>query len=601
MAGLFSTFFSSLFGSSHTKDEEPDDGGLAEFAKQLAQELDEEAKSGKKRAGVSADNVLKVQQGSHGAKAYLLDTSDFQKVIAKELRDSVAPVTEGILKTRCGEKGAGYMNVHKLYVFNVRREDAVEEYNAAMDVIDAIGERLLGDRYTTGERMKIPVATIIPDEFFTPNGSFDLKKANQTVDWVRESGTHGPANVNWETGEVSVAVGAPNWKPNKTTPIDVQNKEWQEQHHTSAQKISGEWQEIAPTQKKVEEKQWSEINVPKPEKTSPKEWSEIKNPAAEEAQTATNTEQPAAIPAEEKQWSTINVPKPEKATPKEWSEIEKSTAEETSLEINTEQPTPIRAEIKQPVIEKVEPTNLKQLGTLILAFRPSWLAREETINTYAGCAYRKVSGVVLTGEQIYPDDYDPAIILKIDQALADQALIHLKQTNHIEQKTIVLPFHFISLAQQNSPLKNLLELDETIRKSIWIEIVGLGSNASPNRISTIISTYQGKVGAIGLRFDLGEVSRAMIERSKADFLSCDVESSTLHGLQMRGLEQDLPDLLNMAKTCKMDMCTWGLRNRQDLMFALQEGSTLINGHALAKEMKKPGKIIPVSAGKLINH
>jgi len=105
---------------------------------------------------------------------------------------------------------------------------------------------------------------------------------------------------------------------------------------------------------------------------------------------------------------------------------------------------------------------------------------------------------------------------------------------------------------------------------------------------------------MGLRFDLGEVSRAMVERSKANFLSCDVEASTLHGLQMRGLEQDLPDLYNMAKACRMDICTWGLRNRQDLMLAIQEGSTLINGHALAKEMKKPGKIIPVSVKKLVS-
>jgi|GEM_PF-1547571 len=570
MAGLFSTLFSNLFGSSDTKEEEPDDGGLAEFAKQLAQELDEEAKSGKQRAGVSADTVLKVQQGSHGAKAYLLDTSDFRKVIAKELRDSVAPVAEGILKARCGEKGAGYMNVLNLYVFNVRRKDPVEEYNAAMDIIDAIGERLLGDRYTTGERMKVPVATIVPDELFTPNGTFDFKKAKQTVDWVRESGAHGPADVNWETGEVSVAVGSPNWQPNKTTPIDVQNKEWQEQHHTTAQKKSGNWQALNHTPKKASKGDWQEIT-------------------------------PAPKKVEEKQWSAIDVPKPEKTAPKEWSEIETPVAEEAEIEIKTEQPATIRAEVEQPVIQKVEPTNLKQLGTVVLAFRPSWLAREEKINTYAGCAYRKVSNVVLTGEQVYPEDHDPAVILKIDQALAEQARIHIKQTHKIEQKIIVLPFHFISLAQQNTPLKDLLDLDETIRKSIWIEIVGLGSNASPNRISTIISTYQGKFSAIGLRFDLGEVSRAMVERSKANFLSCDVEASTLHGLQMRGLEQDLPDLLNMAKACKMDICTWGLRNRQDLMFAIQEGSTLINGHALAKEMKKPGKIIPVSAEKLITH
>jgi hypothetical protein len=584
MFGFFNKIFSNFLSSSKNEPEEPDDGGLAEFAKQLAQELDEEAKHGKKRAHVSADSVLKVQQGRSGGKAYLLDTSDFRNAIAKELRDSVAPVTEGILKSRCGEKGAGYMNVQYLYIFNIRRDDPVDEYNAAMDIIDSIGVRLLGERYSTGERMKVPVATVVPDELFMIDGTFDFKKAEKTVQWVRDSGAHGPADVNWETGEVSVAAGAPNWQPNKVTPIAIQNKQWQEQQHQSITKSKGNWERLEHKSEQTPKGDWQEIKTAA-QKKEEKSWTAIEVPKPKEK--------------EEPVWSEIKKPEPEATEPVNKNEIKKPEPElkEPDVFVAT-QPVPIRTEeIKE--VQIVKPTDLKQLGTVMLAFRPSWRAREQTIDTYAGCTYRKTSNIMLSGEQVYPEDNDPDIILKIDQAVAEQAIIHLTQTQHIDKKVIVLPFHFTSLSAQNSPLKDLFELHEQARKSVWIEIVGLGSNASPSRIGALISNLQDRFGAIGLRFDLGQISRALIERSKANFLSCDVEASTLHGLQMRGIESDLPDLLNMAKAFKMDICTWGLRNRQDLMFAIQEGSTLINGAALAKEMKKPGKIIPVSASKLI--
>lgn len=552
MAGFFNSVLSKILGSSKDEDEEPADGGLAEFAKQLAQDLEAEAK-GAKREGVSADNVLKVQQGAHGGKVYLLDASDFRKVIMAELRDSVAPVIEGILKVRCGEKGAGYMNVRNLYIFNIQRDDAVEEYNVVMDIIDDIGFRLLGERYTTGERMKVPLPSIVRDDLFNPDGSFDFKKAQETLQWVRDAGTHGPADVNWENGEVRAAEGAPDWQKNKVSKISKEQKAWEQQAHAGQEKPQGDWEKIAHKPKKAEEKQWANIETPVNEDVEKKQWSVIET-----------TDSPEEPPKEKPASRAVKKPVEPKLT-----------------------------------AYKVPPSDLKEHGTVVLAFRPSWSARDEKINSYAGCPYRKLPHSVLSGEQIYPEDRDVATILEIDHALAQQAIIHLEQMNLIEQKRVVLPFHFMSLSSDNSPLAGLQALGNNLRRAIWIEIVGLESNASPSRVSSIVADLKTKFGAIGLRFNLGEASRSMVERSQAGFLSCDVEASSLHGLQMRGLDQDLPDFLAMAKANSMNFCAWGLRNREDLIFAIQEGCSFINGHALAREMKRPGKIILASPRKLM--
>jgi len=581
MASFISKLISQIFGSSTQTDKAPpDDGGLAEFAQQLAKELEQEEKTGK-RPTVSADNVLKVQHGKRGSKTYLIDTADFRKAIAQELRDSVAPVTEGILKTRCGEKGTGFMTVKALYIFHVRRNDPVEEFNAAMDIIDDIGVRLLGDRYMKGDRrVHIPVVQIAPDDLFKPNGTFDFKKAKKSVDWVRQAGTHGPANVDWETGDVNVAEGSPDWVANEVGYPDKQTGDWEDQKQVSEKKDLGDWKNQAPIENKEDRGDWEDIEHQAKKK-------------------------------EEKQWTEIDLPKKVKEPEKQWEDVKIVPKKEDELVATpiTVTPKPREPVIDQPKMIKPAPaapikaTNLKTLGQITLAFRPTWHASLETINAYAGCAYRRTPNGVLHGEQVYPEDHNQNDILEIDTAIAEQAALHIKQTNQLDEKNIILPFHLTSLSIElnKSPLRVLRNLDESQRQSIWIEVVGVDSSTSPNRISKSISAHGDKFGKFGIRFELGDISRSLVERSHANFLSCDVEASNVHGLQMRALDQDLPELLNMARNFKMEIFTWGLRNKQDLMFAIQEGSAMINGHALAKEIRRPGRVIHVPASKLIMH
>jgi len=592
MAGFLSNLISNIFGSSKKKNEEPDDGGLADFAKKLAKELEMEEKMGK-RSTVSADTVLKVQHGKHGSKIYLLDTTDFLKAIVPELRESVAPVAEGILKSRCGDKGVGYMNVKALYIFHIRREDPVEEYNAAMDIIDDIGGRLLGDRYLKGDRrVHIPVAKIAPDELFNDDGSFDFKKVEESIDWVREAGKHGPCDVDWETGEVRPTVGSPEWQEANVPNAFKDEDHWEEQHLDKADKDLGDWERQKLIQEKDELGDWEEIHLEKEQKEE-NQWQKLETP--------TKKEKPKV------KWTKIERPEKEekpstkKAEPPSQASDEAIKVEEvTTIE---EQDTPATQKPKPQNKQTVEPTDLNAIDKLTLAFRPTWNAGDQAINTYAVCPYRKIGDSFVHGEQIYPDDHNPSTITKIDQAIAEQAVEHIQNTKQLTDKIIVLPINLLSLSieKSQSPILALRELDENLRKAIWIEIVGVDSSASPSRISSVISAHHDKFNTFGLRFELGDVSRSLVERSRANFLSCDIQESSTHGLQMRGLDLDLPDILNLAKTYHMDICTWGLRNHDDLVIAMREGSNMLNGHALAKEMRKPGKVIPVPAEKLMSH
>ncbi len=102
-----------------------------------------------------------------------------------------------------------------------------------------------------------------------------------------------------------------------------------------------------------------------------------------------------------------------------------------------------------------------------------------------------------------------------------------------------------------------------------------------------------------MRLELGDISRSLIERADLHFLSCDVEASRQFGLQMRDLKHNLPELSKLAKSKELQLCTWGLRDQNDFQKTLREGSHYINGRPIAKDIRRPGKVIPVAASKLM--
>jgi EAL domain-containing protein (putative c-di-GMP-specific phosphodiesterase class I) len=575
MVSLLKSITERLFGPQKPQKVEPDDGGLAEFAKQFAKQLEHEEKFGK-GPSVSADDVLSIQQGRYGSKSYMLDTSDFRKAIVPELRESIAPVTEGILKTRCGEKGSGYMVVRHLYVFHPRRKDPVEEYNAAMDIIDDIGERLLGDRYVTGERrINVPVAQIEPDEMFKSDGTFDLVRAKKTIKFIRESGTHGPATVDWENGDVKDAQGAPEWVKKNPDAQSKGFKEWQTQNHKAAEKVKGDWKKQVHQRLAKEQSEWQKVEQ-NAKDTTQKTWTTIKP----------DKKDPPA-----QSWKTAETKKNEETTAKSWTELDVRGVKEVKNTI-----TPPQTKKKTP-----PPTPLpSKIGLVKLAFRPSWNANKEVINTFAACAYRKVDNVISHGEQIYSDDLDVKDIYEIDGLLSDQAAEHLKNTSDLADKIIVLPLHVESLAapKRESPIKSLRQLSAEMRDAIWIEIVGITAKTSPHKVTELIKAHQYKFKNFGLRCELGDLSRTLVERSGVQFISCDVEASMSHGLHMRHLDQDLPDLIQLAQQFGKTTCTWGLRNAKDMRYAVQEGCAYVNGLALAKELRRPGKIVAMAASRL---
>ncbi|NVK19732.1 MAG: hypothetical protein HWE30_13610 [Methylocystaceae bacterium] len=564
MASFLKTLTDRLFGYQEDEETLPDDGGLGEFAKQFAKQLEREKQFGKGPT-VSADNVLSVQQGRHGSKSYLLDTSDFKKAIMAELRDSVAPVCEGILKTRCGEKGTGFMCVRSLYIFHVYNKDPVAEYNAAMDIIDDIGERLLGDRYITGERrINVPVAQIEPDEMFNEDGSFNFSKAKKTIKFVREANIHGPVNVDWEKGEVVQAQGSDEWVEQNIDQDDVDLGDWKEQVHQRKEQTQGQWQKL-----------------------------EHNNPIKEKIM---QHEQPAKPVLEQQDWKSDDGVdhKNDGVTEVAWGDFITDKAVGKTAETR-EKPKP-KAKAQEPDAVKPNP-----VGTLSLVFRPCWDRASRAINSYAGCPYRKdLHGTISFGDKIYEGCPDP-MIEEMDGILASQAARHIQATKDIEQKVIILPFHLHSLLapKRTSPLKPLRQLQGDFRQSVQIEIIGIRSNTSLQHIKSAIKAHQHKFKVFGLRCELGDLSRSLVNNAGLQFLSCDVQASATTGLQVRKVKQDLADLHQFAGEHGASFYAFGLRDQNDLQNALREGASLINGRALAKEVRRPGKVIPVSPEKLI--
>ncbi|WP_419799998.1 hypothetical protein [Terasakiella sp.] len=263
MVSLFQTIMDRIFGSpSPPPDVLADDGGLAEFAKQYAAQIEEEKKFGKKPS-VSGNDVIHIQHGRHGARAYLLDTSAFRNALVKELRASITPVTEGILKTRCGEKGVGYMHVDAFYAFHIHKKDAVEEYNAALTIIDEIGARLLGDRYTSGERKpEIPITRVLPQDILNPDGTFNLPRAKKAIKLVTEKNISGPTDTNWQNGEISIEATDPaQYVPLPPHPAKKDYGDWEIQKVPTKDKQEADW--------RVQPATTQSINTPPPIKSSP--------------------------------------------------------------------------------------------------------------------------------------------------------------------------------------------------------------------------------------------------------------------------------------------------------------------------------------------
>lgn len=562
MVSFFKSLTDRLFGHQEDEDALPDDGGLGEFAKQLAKQLEQEEKFGSGPT-VSADSVLSVQQGRHGSKSYLLDTSDFKKAIMPELRDSVGPVCEGILKTRCGEKGTGFMCVKSLYIFHVYNKDPVAEYNAAMDIIDDIGERLLGDRYLTGERrINVPVAQIEPDEMFNEDGSFDFSKAKKTIKFVREANTHGPVNVDWEKGEVLEAQGSDDWVEQHMDHEDAGLGDWKKQTRQRKEQTQGQWQKLEHNSK-------------------------IKDKIMQHEQPKTDVQPQQA-------WTTEDGVdhKNDGVTEVAWGDFSPGKAVGQTPEVK---------EKPKPKTEAVEAAKPNPVGTLSLVFRPSWERESRAINSYVGCPYRKdLRANISFGDKIYEDCPDD-MIQEMDEILATQAARHLKVTDQLDQKVVILPFHLTSLLapKRTSPLKPLRQLPGEMRETIQIEITGIRSTTSLQHIKAVIKAHQHKFKTFGLRCALGDLSRSLVANAGLAFLSCDVQASATSGLQMRKVKQDLADLHQLAGDNRMAFYAFGLRDQNDIQNALREGASLINGRALAKEVRRPGKVIPVAPEKLI--
>ncbi len=565
MAGFFQVILDRIFGSPDTEDQLPDDGGLGEFAKQYAKQLEQEAKFGK-TPSVSADDVLHVQQGKRGARAYLLDTTDFRKAIAKELQLSVAPVTEGILKSRCGEKGAGYMHIEALYAFKIRRENPVEEYNAAIDIIDQIGQRLLGDRYKTGEkRIDVPVASVLPEDVFDLDaGTFNVKKAKKAIKWIRETRTHGPAEINWEKGEVQASEGSGEWKENTVTKLEKKPADWQPQVIAFPQKENRQWQTQQNQQKAPLQGDWEKFhNQP------------VQSPRSRQL---TSEQRP------EKQATTAQAwfPSPDKPT-QESAAADKKTGNFREKDMG---------------LQVIDPVQLRQLGTINISFRPTWRSRDEIIDCYAAHVYRKADDDLLSGMAIYSENMDEQALHRIDKAISKQVIQHLEQTQDLDKKTIIVPLHLNTLLMEGkrSALTGLRALDEAKRQRVWIEILGLNSNTSPKTVQIAIQQNRDFFAKLGIRFYMGDISRAVIERSTADFISSDLSD---YGLQKHVLDKELPTLCHLAQPFQKDICIWGVNSKQELAACIKEKVSLINGNGLAKEMRKPGKIIPVNARRLL--
>jgi len=561
VAGLFQNLMNRLFGPPEPVEDLPDDGGLAEFAKQYAAQLEEEKKYGKK-PGVTGDDVLHVQQGRHGARAYLLDTTDFRNAIVRELRPSVAPVTEGILKSRCGDKGSGYMHVGALYVFHLPSSDPVEEYNAALAIIDEIGARLLGERYITGERkLAVPAARILPEEIINEDGSFNVAKAQQAIKLVRAQKTKGPQDVEWQKdGRPRLADPPPEWVANTIEKQPKQQGDWQKQATPAKdEKSPGNWQSIPKTQTPG---------------TPPAPANDTAPPAP--AQTAEN-------------WQSEPSQKQEATTARSWETPPTQTP-----------PNPAQAyTVAAPELPAKQPVQtLDDLGEVFVGYRPTWCREHEAITCFTAFAFRRVAGNILKGDLLYPEQGDVTDIRRLDRAIAEQVAHHLLHTKQLAEKTIILPVHLLSLStdKKHSPLAPLRDLDEDIRRSLWIEAIELESAGSAQSLEAHFKKHQDKFQTFGLRFNPDNIRRPLTQTPSAGFLSCDFDAGAL---PIRRTVDVVSEIATMAQNANKQFCVWGLDKKSDITRALQENCAFFNGHALARDMRKPGKIVPLPASKLL--
>ena len=551
MVGLFQTIMDQIFGSSSPPpDVLADDGGLAEFAKQYAAQMEEEKKFGKKPS-VSGDDVIHIQQGRHGARAYLLDTSAFYKALVKELRPSIPPVTEGILKTRCGEKGVGYMHVDAFYAFHIHRNDAIEEYNAALGIIDEIGARLLGDRYTSGERKPdIAMTRVLAQDMINPDGTFNIQRAKKAIKLVVEKNISGPTDTNWQDGKISIEAT----DPTQYVPLPPR----------PAKKDHGDWK----TQKKpAKNKQDNDENTSAPTKNNP--------PSVQQWQSTTTGHNAQNNPEAKTARSWLDTPQPSHK--------------------NTE--TELAAQTLPPKSLGVQPSRLRQIGDVVLAFHPTWQHQTERVDCYVGFAFRHQDNRIFKDDQFYPPSAPAKTIRRIDKAIAKQSVQHLERTSQLDQKTIFLPFHLESILAEKkySALKPLHNLPEQIRHRLRIEIIGLGELKSHEALFKAIQLHHSYLPHIGIRTETQNIARDILENRDISFISYDMSQSSPNAHNTK----QLSDIAQTAHTHEKYLCLWGVQNKQDIERALQEQSAYLNGRGLAKDMRKPGKIVPLPASKIL--
>ncbi|WP_417822059.1 hypothetical protein [Terasakiella sp.] len=564
MVGLFQTIMDQIFGSpSPPPDMLADDGGLAEFAKQYAAQMEEEKKFGKKPS-VSGDDVIHIQHGRHGARAYLLDTSAFRKALVKELRPSIPPVTEGILKTRCGEKGVGYMHVDAFYAFHIHKNDAVEEYNAALGIIDEIGARLLGDRYTSGERKPdIPMTRVLPQDIVNPDGTFNIQRAKKAIKLVVEKNISGPTDTNWQDGKISIEATDPTqYVPLPPRPTKNDYGDWKTQKKPVKDKHVTDWS-AQPTRARSTE---TNSTPSTPTKNNP--------PPSQQWQSTT----------EQKTHNNH-----EAKTARSWLDTPQSPPDNTATEP--------QAQTLPPKSLGVQPTRLRQLGDIVLAFHPTWQRHTERIDCYVGFAFRHQDNTLFKGDQFYPASAPTKTIQRIDKAIAKQGVQHLEHTSQLDQKAIFLPFHLESILAEKkySPLKPLHNLPDQTRQRLWIEIIGLDELKSSEALFKALQIHQNYLPHIGIQIEDQDIPRDILENEAISFVCYDMSLSSPNTHH----KSHLSTIAKMAHKHKKHLCTWGVKNKQDIERALQEQSAYLNGRGLARDMRKPGKIIPLPASRML--
>ncbi len=290
-------------------------------------------------------------------------------------------------------------------------------------------------------------------------------------------------------------------------------------------------------------------------------------------------------------WQPMAVEHRERTTPA-WQKMEGGRKAPTDAPDQPTLPPP-------PPLRPANAGPLAPTTRLSVAWRPTWMAKGESIAAYGARIRRRDETDLLEGGRAYGADAETAIAL--DRAVLEAVAAELAG-GAAGRGILILPLHWATVTspRRMSVTAIVTALPEASRNDrLIVELFGVPADIGARSLTDAVRAARGLGREAWLRTSLGQPMAALAADCGCTAIGVDLDDIAADfGMTDAALLAHLGQFRDEAGRARLDGYVWGCRRRALVAGAVRAGLAFVNGPALMKDMERPGPRLPAPKSRL---